>query len=72
MRRRARAISFAIRPDCRPKSANASSLKAAGVTTVVTDGCVRSTGDVLLRTRNSGENEANLFFAPKFAKKRFF
>jgi hypothetical protein len=44
---------------------------ATGGHTVMTDGCVRSASDNIVRTRNSGENEANFFPSPNSPKNQF-
>jgi hypothetical protein len=70
MRRHARVINFAIRPDCRPNWRRQMLLfqtRRNQLHVVVTDGRVRDSG-VLVRTRNSGENEA-IFFIAKFNEK---
>jgi hypothetical protein len=69
MRRRADKLA-ANRPDRRPNSPLILHFekRRRRSPVVVTDGGVWNTGDLPVRTRNSGENEAD-FFAAKLAKK---
>jgi hypothetical protein len=74
MQRRARVINFAIRPECRRhlRRQMLDSSKSPGVT----DGCVRSASScpsqaILVRTRNSGENEADFLSSSNSPKNQF-
>jgi hypothetical protein len=65
-----------IRPDCRPNLRRQMLLSSnsAGATDIMSSrptNCVRNAGDALVRTGNSGENEANFFSSPNSPKTNF-